>query len=80
LVYIQACIDEPSTYGVLSRDDILSDWLEHTTAQLVIDDLYCTQSMDQADSMLEVYVFMLPVSNKYRCVFQSNSRSFSKKL
>ena len=45
---LEACIDEASTYGVLSREDILANWLEHTTAQFVIDD------PPRADSMLEV--------------------------
>jgi len=47
----QACIDESSAYGELSREDILSKWLENCAAsQFVISD----RTPAQADSVLEV--------------------------
>jgi len=49
--FMQACIDESSAYGAMSRDDVLSKWLEHCAeSHFVIDD----QSPAQADSVLEV--------------------------
>ena len=60
MLYVsQACIDESSAYGSLSREDILANWLEHTTAQFVFDDQYSTQHADQADSMFEVFDILL---------------------
>jgi len=55
--FTQACIGTSSAYGALSREDVLDKWLENTTVQFVIDDEYCTQSAEQADSVLEVRYF-----------------------
>jgi len=47
-------MDESFSYEALSREDILANWLENTTAQFVFDDQHTSKSMEQADSMLEV--------------------------
>jgi len=63
-------MDETSAHGTLSRDDILANWLEHTTAQLVFDDQYNSRPMDRADSMLEVWC--LDKTNRVLQSFDNN--------
>jgi len=51
-IVVQACVDESYAYGALSREDLLSKWLEHcANSHFVFDD---HQSPTRADSMLEV--------------------------
>ena len=50
----QAWVDE-SAYGSLSREDMLTNWLEHCAAsEFVIDDCHSIQPESRADSVLEV--------------------------